>query len=255
MSFWGLNNFYMPVMPSFTPTTSLFMPSIPELPAYNPFMSNMLPPFPPYAINNYLLNPFGGFNDTSFFAYNPLNIFSQGLTQYTPLMDFSPTPAAPSDNIFGFLNSQYVTNDIKTNIDVTKNSAKLPALTTAGYNRQKGEKLARLMGSRSTDGGFDNYCARNVKEAIEDAGLGRYESGHGYQMADILCRNRNFKEISAQNLDLSTLPAGCVLVYDRGVAGYSSQYGHTEITLGDGTAGSGGITHNIRQGARVFVPV
>ena len=56
-------------------------------------------------------------------------------------------------------------------------------------------------------------------------------------------------------MDLSSLPAGCVLVYDRGVAGYSSKYGHTEITLGDGTAGSGGITHNIRQGARVFVPV
>lgn len=238
MSFWGFNNYYMPAMPTFMQT----------MPSFNPFMSgfSLFPPFPPYAIDNCLLNPFGGFNNTSFFAYNPFNIFNQGAAQYTP--SFTP---APQNNIFGFLNSQFATNDIKTNI----NAATLPALKTAGYNRQKGEKLARIMGSRSTDGGFDNYCARNVKEAIEDAGLGRYESGHGYQVADILSRNKNFKEISTKNMDLSSLPAGCVLVYDRGVAGYSSKYGHTEITLGDGTAGSGGITHNIRQGARVFVPV
>ena len=78
---------------------------------------------------------------------------------------------------------------------------------------------------------------------------------HPMPSQDPLVRNKNFKEVSAKNIDLSSLPAGCVLVYDRGVSGYSSQYGHTEITLGNGTAASGGITHNIRQGARVFMPV
>ena len=247
MSIWGLNNFYTPIMPSF-------------MPACNPFFSGgfAMPQFPPYAIdlfmplnntfssfNPFMSNPFGGFNNI--FGNN---IFSGFTPNQTPILpDFSLHPA-PSNNIFGFLNSQSTKNDIKINTTL-----KLPALKDAGYNKQKGEKLARIIGSRSTEGGFDNYCARNVKEAIEDAGLGKYEYGHGYQVADILADNKNFKEVSAKNINLSSLPAGCVLVYDRGVSGYSSQYGHTEITLGNGTAASGGITHNIRQGARVFIPV
>ena len=240
MSIWGLNNFYTPIMPAF-------------MPVCNPFFGCGMPQFPPYAIdlfmslnntfssfNPFMSNPFGGFNIFG------SNIFS---TPNSTLPNYDKKPVKPQ-NIFGFLNSQSVKNNIKINTTL-----KLPALKDAGYNKQKGEKLARIIGSRSTEGGFDNYCARNVKEAIEDAGLGRYESGHGYQVADILADNKNFKEVSAKNIDLSSLPAGCVLVYDRGVSGYSSQYGHTEITLGNGTAASGGITHNIRQGARVFMPV
>ena len=51
------------------------------------------------------------------------------------------------------------------------------------------------------------------------------------------------------------LPAGCVLVYEKGVAGYSSQYGHIEITDGNGNAYSDGKTRNIRPGAKVYIPV
>ena len=74
-------------------------------------------------------------------------------------------------------------------------------------------------------------------------------------MDTVLGKNKNFKQISAEGIDLKKLPAGCVLVYERGVSGYSSEYGHVEITLGDGTAVSGGRTRNIRPGAKVFVPV
>ncbi len=251
MSFWGFNNFYMPVMPSFMPACNPFCCGMPSMFGMQFGMSFGMPFGMPFGqmfgmFNPAGLNPFGAFRTPLVFNFSTTNIFNNSSSA-------GKEPAKPVDNVFGFLNSQSVTNDIKNNI---KTDAKnLPALQSAGYNSQKGEKLARVIGSRSTEGGFDNYCARNVKEAIEDAGLGKYEYGHGYQVADILSRNKNFKEISAQNLNLSSLPAGCVLVYDRGAAGYSGQYGHTEITLGNGTAASGGITHNIRQGARVFVPV
>ena len=94
-----------------------------------------------------------------------------------------------------------------------------------------------------------------VRLALEKCGLGTGERGDGYEYAGILSRNKNFKEISTSGLDLSDLPAGCVLVYNRGTAGYSSKYGHVEITLGNGKAASDGVTTNIKQGARVFVPV
>ena len=121
------------------------------------------------------------------------------------------------------------------------------------YNSVKGEKLAKTIVANTV--GFTGNCARYVRTALEANGLGNGERGSGYKYADILSRNPNFKEISTANLDLSKLPPGCILVYGRGVANYSSDDGHVEVTLGNGKAASDGITNNIRAGARVFIPV
>ena len=146
-------------------------------------------------------------------------------------------------------------NNNKFNISAKSTTLNKPSATlqNADYNENAGKNLARIASNSAT--GFNGQCATYVKQAIQNAGLGEYETGDAYQCADILERNKNFKEISTAGLSLSSLPAGCVLVYDKGVSGYNSQYGHTEITLGNGQAVSDGITNNIRQGARVFVPV
>lgn len=144
----------------------------------------------------------------------------------------------------------YTTTNSKKALSTNKVSA---TLEDAGYDKTKGDKLANTAAKNTV--GFTHQCATYVKNAIQSSGLGAYEYGDAYECANILERNKNFKEISTNGLDLSTLPAGCVLVYDKGVAGYSSKYGHTEITLGNGQAASDGVTNNIRQGARVFVPV
>ena len=82
------------------------------------------------------------------------------------------------------------------------------------------------------------------------------KKGHAYQCTAILDRNPNFKRIDTTGLNLDRdLPAGCVLVYPKGVARYSKQYGHIEITDGKGHAYSDGKTNNIRQGAIVYIPV
>lgn len=126
-------------------------------------------------------------------------------------------------------------------------------LNNAGYNEKAGKRLANIAAQNTV--GFRKQCATYVKQAISKAGLGKYEYGNAYECANILKRNPNFKEISTTGINLSNLPAGCVLVYDRGVSGYSRKYGHIEITLGNGQAVSDGVTNNIRQGARVFAPV
>mgnify|MGYP000124486137 CR=1 FL=1 len=126
-------------------------------------------------------------------------------------------------------------------------------LKNVGYNPSKGQKLANIAKQNAT--GFKGLCATYVKKDIEKAGLGKYEYGHAFQCADILRRNPNFKEISTKGLDLSSLPAGCVLVYGKKVAKYNPKYGHIEITDGNGNAYSDGKTGRIRPGAKVFVPV
>lgn len=134
-----------------------------------------------------------------------------------------------------------------------KTETKSKTLQEVGYNADKGKALAKTVANNAV--GFTNQCAKYVRIGLDNTGLGTGERGNGYEYADILSHNPNFKEVSTDKLKLSSLPAGCVLVYDRGVAGYSSAYGHVEITLGNGQAVSDGVTNNIRKGARVFVPV
>ncbi len=196
----------------------------------NPFSGNFF--------NNNFYNPFANlFGNNLFNDYT--NNFNTGINFTMPI--FNPTFSLAETNIFGFLNNNTTSKSFNTKT------------TLKDYDAGKAQKLAREIARIKT--GFDGQCAAHVKDAIENAGLGSYQPGDAHELASILSKNKNFKEISTSGLDLETLPAGCILVYDKGVAGYSSKYGHTEITLGDGTAASGGITQNIRDGARVFIPV
>ena len=178
--------------------------------------------------------------------------------KFTPIKNYSTYTSG--NNLFSLYNNNFEkkkkvldSNNNNTTTNSLRSNKVSTTLEDAGYDKTKGDKLANTAAKNTV--GFTHQCATYVKNAIQNSGLGAYEYGDAYECANILKRNKNFKEISTKGLDLSTLPAGCVLVYDKGVAGYSSKYGHTEITLGNGQAASDGVTNNIRQGARVFVPV
>ncbi len=126
-------------------------------------------------------------------------------------------------------------------------------LQELGYNSSKGQKLGEIAARNVTH--FGGRCAASVRKAIDKAGLSNGESGNAHQYITQLRKNPNFREISTEGLNLKTLPAGCILVYDKGVSGYSKDYGHIEITDGKGSANSDGRTTNIRAGAHVFIPV
>lgn len=124
------------------------------------------------------------------------------------------------------------------------------------YNAEKGEKLAKEV-TKGLSSAKTGYCAMAVKKGIVKAGLGSYESGHAYQMTEILRKNNNFKEVSPSSVDIKNLPAGCILVYGKNNnSGYSKTYGHVEVTRGDTTAASFCVTNNIRPNPEaVFIPV
>lgn len=124
------------------------------------------------------------------------------------------------------------------------------------YSSEKGQKLAGTIQKHLK--GFTGYCSRHVSNALAESGLGKERCGSAADMDTKLENNANFKEIKVSSAeDLKRLPAGCILVYERGAARYNAKHGHIEVTLGDGTAGSDGRTRNIRytENMSVFVPV
>lgn len=163
------------------------------------------------------------------------------------------TPNIPLFN-FGKINFSKPVTNFSKGINISNNKQNLSLWKNLGYNSQKGLQLAQTAASNAV--GFTGYCAKHVKKAIAKTGLGAYESGNACDMTNILRRNKNFKEISPNGVDLKKLPAGCVLVYGKGVAGYSSKYGHTEITTGSGKAISDGVTNNLyKKPTAIFMPV
>lgn len=265
MTIWGLNSCYMPQFPQIW--GGGFNSLIPGCPTF-PSLASSLFTFgsPRYDVSN--CNVFG-FTPPTNFSYMPQldNPFAyMGQLSFTPRFAmpqfFSPNLTSYSStstgNMFGFLSVTRPRTSSPSSSSTSSHSfntnTNLPTLTSVGYNATKAQNLAAAA-SKECINRFDGKCARHVKNSIQNAGLGAYQPGHGYQMDTVLGKNKNFKQISAEGIDLKKLPAGCVLVYERGVSGYSSEYGHVEITLGDGTAVSGGRTRNIRPGAKIFVPV
>lgn len=151
-------------------------------------------------------------------------------------------------------------NTAKTQKSSTVNyntKTNLPQFNDVEYDKEKGNLLAQKVVSGIPANRDTALCAKYTKLAIQNAGLGQYISGHAYECADILRNNSNFKEINVSGNQLSKLPAGCIIVYEKGAANYSSQYGHIEVSLGDGRAASDFINSNIRpsDNVHVFVPV
>ena len=193
-------------------------------------------------------NPFG-FNNFSVIDFNANSKLIgnlEGIEERYPALFKSKISVSPSSSNLGVSSSisQLTTESIVAGDNST--------WSRYGYNASAGSRLASV--ARNNSVGFKGYCARYVKDAISDAGLGSWVPGHAYQMDDIMRRNNNFREIPATT-DVKSLPAGCVLVFNQGSKGYSSAYGHTEITDGNGHGISDGITRNLRQPDAIFMPV
>ena len=124
------------------------------------------------------------------------------------------------------------------------------------YSSEKGQKLAQEIRSHAV--GFTGYCSRYVSNALSRSGLGNERAASAHMMDTKLENNNNFKEIKINSqADLKKLPAGCIIVYEAGAARYNAKHGHIEVSLGNGTAASDGVTRNVRysENMSVFVPV
>ena len=251
MNMRGCSIFGMP-MPMSMPNYG-FMPTFTA--PFN-FGGAMMPPMLPFG-GGCGCNSFGGFWGSGFLnmfmslqlLQSSMKAFSNISKNFTSLMNFSMNPISSSSSSYRVsTNSSSSGNSYSIN---TKTN--LPQLSSIGYNASKGSSLAKAALSNTC--GFTGYCAKYVRVALESSGLSNGMRADGADYGEVLSRNRNFREISASGINLSSLPAGCILVYGRGVSGYSSRYGHVEITTGNGQAVSDGVTNNIRPGARIFVPV
>lgn len=97
------------------------------------------------------------------------------------------------------------------------------------------------------------YCYRGVKHHLRQIGV-NLTGGSAYQAADQLARSGRFREVQVDRSQLRSLPAGAVVVWNRG---NGRRHGHISISMGDGREASDRIRNQITNypnSFRVFIP-
>ena len=240
----GSNAFYQPFtmlvfqMPGFMPQNFLFSNSY-QAPIFN---FNQAPQIDTYSFVGDTLS------NLSFDRLSQAQTSTQGFMTSTPVFSM-PKLTIPK------LSKNFISatrNTSELNFDT---SIKYKSLKEAGYNANLAQRLAKDVASH-VEAGSTGYCAKYVSNSLERLGIAGAR-GDAYELRDSLRNNPHFKEVDVNSVDIKNLPAGCILVYQQGAAGYSNAYGHVEITLGNGKAASDYINDNIKASLNmnIFVPV
>ena len=137
------------------------------------------------------------------------------------------------------------------------------------YDEKAGQKLKE---AALTTRGTTGLCLAGVHESLLEAyGINtKLPFGSAYMATEYFRGNvegyeeiaQHFKEVEVSESDLSSLPAGAVVIWDKGgnssVSSLGKEHGHISISLGDGRESSDHIQDQITgRGVKfyVFIPV
>ncbi|MFN8612330.1 MAG: hypothetical protein U0931_32590 [Vulcanimicrobiota bacterium] len=127
-------------------------------------------------------------------------------------------------------------------------SAGMPGATATG------SKLAEIARTEASNGDSSGgLCYRDVGRDLAKVGI-NVSGASAYMAADQLARNPKVKEVKVSQADLPKLPAGAIVVWDKG-AGH--EHGHISIATGDGKEASDLMRNQITNygtSFRVFMP-
>ena len=117
-----------------------------------------------------------------------------------------------------------------------------------------GKKLAEIARAEATNGDSSGgWCYRDVGRSLAKIGV-NVSGGSAYMAADQLANNPKVTEVKVGKDQLSKLPAGAIVVWDKG---NGHEHGHISIATGDGKEASDLMRTQITNygtAFRVFMP-
>lgn len=111
---------------------------------------------------------------------------------------------------------------------------------------QQAEKTARRI---NTPG----LCLKGVNDTMEAMGIPVQREAAAYMALDNFRSNKRFREVKASKDQLKSLPAGAVVIWDKGPG---LPYGHISVALGNGREASSTVRNQLqlRTNYHVFLP-
>ena len=119
---------------------------------------------------------------------------------------------------------------------------------------ETGKKLAEFAHAEATNGDSKGgLCYRDVSRALKKIGI-NVTGASAYMAAEQLAKNDKVTEVKVSKEDLPKLPAGAIVVWDKG---NGHEHGHISISTGDGKEASDLMRTQITNygtAFRVFMP-
>lgn len=139
-----------------------------------------------------------------------------------------------------------------SSVTSTKDESSGPSAGPAATST--GKKLAEIARAEATDGDSKGgLCYRDVGRSLAKIGI-QVSGASAYMAADQLARNPKVQEVKVGREELTRLPAGAIVVWDRGKG---HVHGHISIATGDGKEASDLMRNQITNygtAFRVFMP-
>ena len=187
---------------------------------------------------------------------NNTNAANNTNNAFGSMMGSSSNPLDSFSNMVGNLITQKLaqafggsnSSSSKNNNVPTQNSSNIQTGATAS-------DLAKVAEQTAESEGTVGKCLKGVNDTLEKVYGFRCSFEGAYQAADALAEKTDkFKEVKVGDSDLSSLPAGAIVVWDKSS---SHPYGHISVALGDGREASDHVQnqcHNLTDSFRVFIP-
>ena len=116
-----------------------------------------------------------------------------------------------------------------------------------------GKKLAAQAEKTARSINTPGLCLKGVNDTMQAMGLPVQREASAYMALDNFRNNKRFQEVNVSRDQLKSLPAGAVVIWDRGSG---LPHGHISVALGDGREASSTIRNqlSLKTNFHVFLP-
>lgn len=128
-------------------------------------------------------------------------------------------------------------------------NANLKGGSGSDFGKQLAAQAERTAGRINTSG----LCLKGVNDAMESMGLPVHREAAAWMAVDDFQKNPRFQEVKVPKDKLKSLPAGAVVIWDKGSG---LPYGHISVALGDGREASSKVRDQLllNTNFHVFLP-
>lgn len=166
------------------------------------------------------------------------------------------TIAAPSGPSFGGTNPGGIGKFLGGNSGgKASKGQKAPALADPSTieGGSFGKKFASAAEKAAKRINTPGLCLRGVNDAMESIGIPVKREAAAYMALDDFRNNKRFQEVKMPKEKLSSLPAGAVVIWNKGSG---LPYGHISVALGNGKEASSVIRNQLKLNTdyHVFLP-
>lgn len=177
------------------------------------------------------------------------NNYAQNYQNSPAIQDASPNPARHNNRGRGSAHHSGGHSQAASGNSAAQQAAPAGSLTGSDF----GNRFAKTAESVANKINTPGLCLKGVNDTLQAMGLPTHRRPSAYMALDDFRKDPHFKEVQVSASQLDKLPAGAVVIWDKG---QNLPHGHISVALGDGREASSRVRKQLHLNTQfhVFLP-